>query len=311
VTGALERATGVVEGPTAAPSPAAAPHHLPLAPPDVAPPVTIDDVPPWLAAARSAARSAERELTPRPTPEATIAPVAPAIPAAPAASVPAGISPVPAPPPVSAGPPAAPRPAASPPRDVAGAYLPPSAMFAVAEDPATGRARVTQAIPPGRTSTAVDADSRGAGRPTSSAGQLDLRLDAPDDLAGWLVAIGAAVAAVGFVLPWADLGLIGGGLDAGFFSRWGLANAANVVPFLATLGTVWFAIAPSVRHTAARTAGIGLVLGASLLGLVFVYATSPFGLGRGGAGVGAGAVVVLAGGLVALRRRHATSEPAV
>jgi hypothetical protein len=195
---------------------------------------------------------------------------------------------------------------------IAGAYLPPSAVFAVAPDTARGRAPSTQPIP--RKPTPSQAPARPAeavAEPGRAPLLADIPIDAPDDVPTWLVAVGSAVTAVSFVLPWGENGMIGGGVDGGFFSSWGLANAANVAPLVAALIALWLQLAPGVRRTPVRTALVGLLLGGPLAGVAFVYAASPFGLGTGGVGVVAGAALLLAGGALALRPRHAPPGSAV
>jgi hypothetical protein len=139
----------------------------------------------------------------------------------------------------------------------------------------------------------------------------DLPFEAPDDLPGWLAASAAAAVAVGFVLPWGDNGVIGGGLDAGYFSRWGLANAANLLPIAAAVAVLWFELSATSRRHRLGTGLVGLLLGGPLAGLAFTYATSPFGLGVGGVVVTVAAIVLVGVGLFALVRRHAVPAPGV
>jgi hypothetical protein len=200
---------------------------------------------------------------------------------------------------------------------IAGAYLPPSAVFAVPAGGASGMVRTTQPISR-KPSSSSPAPAPARARPAVAAPEpgraallADIPIDAPDDIPTWLVAVGSAVAAVSFVLPWGENGMIGGGVDGGFFSSWGLANAANVVPLVAALIALWLQLAPGVRRTPVRTALVGLLLGGPLAGVAFVYAASPFGLGTGGVGIVAGAALLLAGGGLALRSRHAPPQPPV
>jgi hypothetical protein len=139
----------------------------------------------------------------------------------------------------------------------------------------------------------------------------DLPFDAPDDLAGWLAASAAAAVIVGFVLPWGDNGVIGGGLDAGYFSRWGLANAANVIPSAAAVAVLWFELSATSRRNRLGTGLAGLLLGGPLAGLAFTYATSPFGLGVGGVVIVLASVALIGVGLFALGRRHVEAVPGV
>ncbi|HET7027151.1 MAG TPA: hypothetical protein VFI28_05630 [Candidatus Limnocylindrales bacterium] len=201
---------------------------------------------------------------------------------------------------------ASPMPDISPSGPVAGAYLPPSAAFAVPTT-AAGRsvARSTEASASGGAVAAV------ALTPGRAGWIADLPFEAPDDLAGWLAASAAAAVAVGFVLPWGDNGVIGGGLDAGYFSRWGLANAANVIPIAAAVAVLWFELSATSRRNRLGTGLAGLLLGGPLTGVAFTYATSPFGLGVGGVVVVLASIVLVGVGLFALVRRHVEAAPGV
>lgn len=183
---------------------------------------------------------------------------------------------------------------------VAGAYLPPSATFG--DDPS---ARPSAPSPSGDRSTA------GASGSLTLARLGDVRLEAPSDLPAWFVAAGSVAAIVGFVLPWGSNGMIGGGPEADFFSRWGLANAANVIPVLLAFGALYLQLGTDVPRTALRTGAVGLALGGLLCGFAFVYATSAFGLGTGGTVVAIGGIGLVVGGLLGLVPRHRSGEPPV
>ncbi len=182
---------------------------------------------------------------------------------------------------------------------VAGAYLPPSATFGSGS--------------PERAASKAPDEGSGA----ASAGPLplarlgDLHLEAPADLPAWFVAAGSVASIVGFLLPWGSNGMIGGGPDPDFFSRWGLANAANLVPALLAFGALYLQLGSNVPRTVLRTGAVGLALGGLLAGLTFVYATSAFGLGTGGTIVAIGAIGLVVGGLLAVAPRHRSGEPPV
>jgi hypothetical protein len=204
----------------------------------------------------------------------------------------------------------------SPEAPVAGAWLPPSAAFAVPTDVAARPVQLSpapsSALSAGASAAAAVASTPAPAVVPGRAGLLaDLPFDAPDDLPGWLAAGAAAAVVVGFFLPWGDNGVIGGGLDGGYFSQWGLANAANLLPLGLALGALWFELAASVRRSPIRTGLLGLLLGAAITGLAFTYATSPFGLGVGGLVVAAGGIVLVGAGLLALRPRHAETGSVV
>jgi hypothetical protein len=183
------------------------------------------------------------------------------------------------------------------PIQVAGAYLPPSATFA----PASGSAALSVAREPRSPGSLHLPDARLG----------DLRLRTPPDLPAWLVAAGSVAAVVGFVLPWGSNGLIGGGPEPSFFSRWGLANAANAVLLLLAFGALYLQLGSDTPKTALRTGAVGLGLGGLLAGFAFVYTTSVFGLGTGGTVVSFGAMLLVGGGLLELVPRHRSEEPPV
>ena len=63
-----------------------------------------------------------------------------------------------------------------------------------------------------------------------------------DDVPRHLIAAGSAIAALGFLLPWASV-LAGSGLGGTYWTRWGLAGPGHWVIVLALLGLVGLAVA--------------------------------------------------------------------
>jgi hypothetical protein len=118
-----------------------------------------------------------------------------------------------------------------------------------------------------------------------------------------LVAAGAALGAVAFVLPWVPGGaiVIGGAFGTGYFSTWGLAAIGNVVPFL----LAWLSLALAVfRNPVPRYAALGLLpvaLGGAFAGLGWIYLTAPTGTGIGIWALAAAACLLLAGGSLVIR----------
>jgi hypothetical protein len=121
-----------------------------------------------------------------------------------------------------------------------------------------------------------------------------------------LVAIGAGVAALGFVLPWVN-GL--SGFIADYTSRWGMAGPGHWIVVAVLAAVVLLANAGGI----AERLPVGLpavALAALLVGLVWPYL---FGGGSGAVGVWtvlAGSIVLAAGGALGTRR-HEGVEPAV
>ena len=60
-----------------------------------------------------------------------------------------------------------------------------------------------------------------------------------------LIAAGSAIAALGFLLPWASV-LAGTGLGGTYWTRWGLAGPGHWLIVLALLGLVGVAVAADV-----------------------------------------------------------------
>src|SRR5438445_298685 len=223
--------------------------------------------------------------------------------------------------------PMAPEPLA---RVPAGAYLPPSAVLPPGEalpiaTEATGRAKAH--------------DRRGwdsVGRPSAADRLSELGL--PADTSRLVVSIGAAVAALAFLLPW-TAAPAGDDVLADYVARWGLAGPGHwiVAAFLVALAAVAGMsgtdpesspagpdprsdVAPGVARradepTSARLLGVGLPsigLASLLLGLAWPYLFGFLGRAVGLWVVLAGLLLLVAGGLLALRTgRHRSPTPSV
>jgi hypothetical protein len=171
----------------------------------------------------------------------------------------------------------------------AGAWLPPSARLEGLEPPvAAADAKRTS-----RFDLAALTDSLGVSG------------DAPRRV----VAIGASVAAIAFLLPWANV-LAGAGLLGGYFTQWGLAGPGHwiVVALLAGLA----AAAIGGERTARWPIGLlGLVAAALLLGLIWPYLFGFLGRSIGVWAVLAGVIVLAVGGSLDRARRHAGDDRSV
>jgi hypothetical protein len=159
------------------------------------------------------------------------------------------------------------------------ASLSASAAATAAASPATARPRDGRPPTPGRASILAD-----------------LPFDAPDELEGWLVALGGGMGVLGFFLPWT--GAIGEGLE-GYLGSWGLGVASRLPVFFLVLVVAVLAVLPNRVATWVRTGVCGMVAGGVLLGLVWLY------LGSDASQLGAllaavGAVLLIAGGIIAV-----------
>jgi hypothetical protein len=148
-------------------------------------------------------------------------------------------------------------------------------------------------------------------RPGDAPLLADLPFDAPDDLPGWLVASGAAIATIGFFLPWAHRLIASSG--EGYASAWGLGALMHLPVFVAALVTLGLAILPNRVAGWLRAGVLPVVLGGVLLGLAWPYVF--FGPLRGQFGSVLEAIaglILVVGGILALRAdRHASGPPRV
>jgi hypothetical protein len=148
-------------------------------------------------------------------------------------------------------------------------------------------------------------------RPGDAPLLADLPFDAPDDLPGWLVASGAAIATIGFFLPWAHRLIASSG--EGYFSAWGLGALMHLPVFVATLVTLGLAVLPNRVAAWLRAGVLPLVLGGVLLGLAWPYLFIGPLRGQFGSVLEAFAgLILVAGGVLALRAgRHVGGRPRV
>lgn len=187
-------------------------------------------------------------------------------------------------------------------RTPAGAWLPPSAAFgpsvpngAVAGDPiAAAAAAPASRVKPGVASLFAD-----------------LPFDAPDDLPGWVVTIGSAIAVAGFFLPWAAvIPFFTTGL--GYTDRWGFAISSHVLVFLGVLGLLVLTILPNRLPAWFRLGPLPLALGGLLLGVVWPFVIGGIGAQIGALSVAFGGLLLIAGGVLAVRpARHGRRAPPV
>ncbi len=172
-----------------------------------------------------------------------------------------------------------------------GAYLPPSVVMRglpvtptipAATTPASALGSRPSVPEPGPGSTAPG----GSGPAEATrAPVLELPFAIAPGLGPRLVAVGAAVAVVAFVLPWVSGGgvVIGGSFGGGYFATWGLAAVGNVLPFLLAWVGLLLAVLPNrvPRHVA-----LGLLpvfVAGILAGYAWTYLTAPVGT-RSGSG---------------------------
>ena len=179
-----------------------------------------------------------------------------------------------------------------------GAYVPPPVAAIPAGPPAPARAWAGQTSADGVTAEG------GESRPTAAELLDAARLP---EFIGWLAVAGAALAAVGFVLPW-GISVIGArGVD--YFDRWGLAGPYHPILFVSLLGLLGLSLVRNPIPLWVRVGLPGLGLGALLIGLIWPYLVGLSGTGPGALVVTIGAAALVAAGLSALLTdRHAAED---
>jgi hypothetical protein len=188
--------------------------------------------------------------------------------------------------------------------DLPGAYVPPLATAAIPAGPA-GPAREWAGY---GNSAAVE----GADRP-AKADRQRAGVD-PSRFAEFVVSVsiaGAALSAVGFLLPWASVVI--GSTGSGYFDRWGLAAPGHVVVVLAILALLALSIIRNPVPSWLRTGVAGLAIGSLLLGLAWPYLLNPALEAAPGVLIEAiGSVALIGAGILALvTDRHAEARQAV
>jgi hypothetical protein len=137
----------------------------------------------------------------------------------------------------------------------------------------------------------------------------DLPFETPDSLPGWLVAAGSAAAVAGFLLPWSNIIPFTSGF--GYLDRWGLATPSHLLILLLTAFTLALSVLPNRVPVWIRSGVLGLVLGGLLLGVVWPYLLDGFGALLGALAEVTGALLMIVGGILAVRDRHAEDETGV
>lgn len=233
-------------------------------------------------------------------------------------------APTPAPPPSAptVQPPAPPDPpvAVPPPVPVPGAYLPPSTVLrsAPAAGPAPAPLSATSPqptmpapLPPEGVSLPGGAEPAQAipGQP-ARVPVLELPFALAPGVGPRLVAVGAALTIIAFVMPWgSDRGVvIGGAPGSGYFATWGLAAVGNILPFLLAWTSLVVAIFPNRLPRYATLGLLPVFLGGFLAGVAWTNLVAVPGIGIGLWALATGALLLLAGGLVDLRTGRAPAN---
>jgi hypothetical protein len=189
--------------------------------------------------------------------------------------------------------------AASVPRTPAGSYLAPSAVLPPLDAAASRDGHVTP-VAGGH----PDVEPKSQATLAETLDAFGITADTPRLMIG----AGAAIAALGFLLPWAEV-VIGSGLAGSYWARWGMAGPGHWIVVALLVALVGVALA---RDRLARIprGPIAIGLGMLLVGLVWPYLFGVIGHSVGVWLVLVGAIVLAVGGILDLRR-HATASPDV
>jgi hypothetical protein len=139
------------------------------------------------------------------------------------------------------------------------------------------------------------------------------RLDAARlvETAGWFVIVGAAMAVLGFLLPWSRV-VIGARSYGGYLDAWGLASPSHVLVLAGLLAALALGVVRSPVPAWLRTGVLGIGLGGVLIGLAWPYVVGPLGADIGVSLTTFGGLALLIGGGVASwATRHAPADPRV
>ena len=85
----------------------------------------------------------------------------------------------------------------------------------------------------------------------------------------WVVAVGALIGMLSFVLPWSwsENGVMGGQFTGTWTGSWGLANPADLIPTGAALALLLLSVVPNRIPTAIRGVVLPLLFGGWFLGI--------------------------------------------
>lgn len=131
------------------------------------------------------------------------------------------------------------------------------------------------------------------------------------EIATWFAIVGAAMAVLGFLLPWSRV-VIGASGVGGYFDGWGLASPTHVFVVLGLLAVLAVEILRAPVPDWLRTGIPGLILGSLIVGLVWPYVVGRLGADIGVLVAGLGGLALIIGGVVASwATRHGEVEQAV
>jgi hypothetical protein len=131
------------------------------------------------------------------------------------------------------------------------------------------------------------------------------------EIASWFAIVGAAMAILGFLLPWSRV-VIGASGTGGYFDSWGLASPTHILVVLGLMAVLALEILRAPVPAWLRTGIPGLILGSLVVGLIWPYVVGRLGADIGVMVTGLGGVTLIVGGVVASwATRHGEVERVV
>jgi hypothetical protein len=198
------------------------------------------------------------------------------------------------------------RPTPTWPPEPSGPHMPPSAVFAGMPDATSGSTVGSAKASKARRWGLFRTQSKSQSQSGDEGAAEDLSFEAPTTLPSWLVAIGSAVAAAAFLLPWSSTA-VGAKSFGGYTDSWGFASPSHLLVWLAAVAVLILTVTPNRVPAWLRTEVAGLVLGGVLLGFAWPYVIGGW---PGGASIGIfvetiAALALVSGGILAVRQgRH-------
>lgn len=191
---------------------------------------------------------------------------------------------------------------------MAGGWLPPSSVQRATSAPMPASTPAPAPAPPAAPPSNAASTPAPAPAPRVRPGDAplfaDLPFDAPASLPGWLVLIGAGLAAIAFLLPWADAYV-----GSFYWDTWGLSTIDRILVFVFMAVTAALAVLPNPIGAWFRSGVLGLAGGGLALGRILPYLFGSFDVPFGVLVETIGAIVLMVGGALAVAPRRPRPQP--
>lgn len=191
----------------------------------------------------------------------------------------------------------------------ASAYRPPALALSTAAATAGSATWPSQTMTVAPRSSIAAADAAAANA-TADEGEPD-EVTRIAEIGTWFVIVGAAMAVLGFLLPWSRV-VIGSRSAGGYLDNWGLASPTHVVVLAAALAILGLGVMRTKVPVWLWAGVLALGLGGVLVGLTWPYLVGPLGADVGVIIVGLGGLALaIGGGVTSWATRHVEVEPPV